>query len=444
MRITIIGTGYVGLVTGAGMADLGHKIVCVDKNEYIVNKINSGISPIYEEGLTELLIQAISNNNLSASMDLENSILNSDVSIVAVGTPFDGKKIDLSQIKNAVKSIALSLKKASKYHVVCIKSTVVPGTTNDIIRPILERYSKRIVGESLGLVMNPEFLAEGSAVNDFTKPDRIIIGSIDKKSAKFFSKIYSKFKSTDKLITNLNTAEMIKYTANSYLALNISFANEMANLSSAVKNIDFLDVLKGVYLDKRISPIVDNKRILPDLTKFLYPGAGFGGSCFPKDLMAIKSFGQSKFHKMNMLNSIIKVNRQQQDEIFKIVKKAVGALNKKTICVLGLSFKPNTDDVRESPSKKIIQKLLKHGCSIKAHDPKAIEKMRIVLDKKRIKYTDKIEEALENVDAIILITPWEEYRKFFQKFKNHHIPIIDCRRVLDKNSNLNYFGVGIG
>lgn len=404
--------------------------------------INSGISPIHEEGLDGLLRKNISAGRLRASTKLEVAIVNADISIIAVGTPFDGSEIDLSYIRKSASDIGMCLKLASAYHVVCVKSTVVPGTTTDVVGPILEELSGRKIGQTLGLCMNPEFLAEGSAVKDFMDPDRIVLGVSDQRAGKLMSDAYAPFCCKDILITNPSTAEMCKYAANSLFATAISFSNEIANLCASISNIDALDVMYAVQLDRRLSPIIGDDRIRPGLMSFLLPGTGFGGSCFPKDVKAFQAYGQKNGHNMPILHSVLDTNKSQPDVTMKLIKAAIGDLRGKHITVLGLAFKPGTDDVRESPALLIIKMLLSCGALVNAHDPVAMNSAKEVLMDDNLNYYNELSESILNVDALVLVTSWPEYKniELIEALKN--IPIIDGRRFLDKQKFPTYFGIG--
>ena len=443
MKIVIIGSGYVGLVSGVCLAEIGHNVVCIDVDANKVNAINSGISPIYEDGLDQLIRKNIDLKRLSATTNLEEAIIDADVSIIAVGTPFDGKKIDLSYVRQAAIDIGNSIRDFNNYHVICVKSTVVPGTTQDVVGPLLEGASGRMIGLDIGLCMNPEFLAEGSAIKDFMDPDRIVIGASDELAAKVMQQMYAPFNDTDLILTTLSTAEMCKYTANAFLATVISFSNEIANLCSVVGNIDAIDVMKAVHLDRRLSPILPKGRITPGLMSFLYPGTGFGGSCFPKDVKALVSFGSSNGQSLNILEAVLDTNRMQPDITVNLIRKKLGTLNEKRIAVLGLAFKAGTDDVRESPAIHIINALLKDNAFVVAHDPIAISSMKAAFPALCINYCDRLDEAIKDSDAIVLVTSWPEYKTINVKIGDKSIPIIDGRRYLDKTKFENYEGIGL-
>lgn len=444
MKITIIGSGYVGLVSGAGLAEVGHEVVCVDVNSSKIQSINSGVSPIYEKGLDELLLKNVSAGRLRATTDLKEAIVGADVSIIAVGTPFDGKEIDLSYIRQAATDIGKALQHAAAYHVVCVKSTVVPGTTQSVVGPLLEEVSVRKLGVDLGLCMNPEFLAEGSAVKDFMEPDRIVIGASDARAAALMQSMYKPFGVTDLVLTTLTTAEMCKYAANSFLATVISFSNEIANLCAAVGEVDAIDVMKAVHMDRRLSPLLPQGRITPGLMSFLLPGTGFGGSCFPKDVKALVSFGSKIGQPLPILEAVVETNQRQPDVTVGLVRSELGTLRDKRIAVLGLAFKPGTDDVRESPAIGVIAALLREGASVVAHDPIAIESMKRAHPNSAVLYCETLDDTLDDVDAIVLVTSWPEYERIHDLVKSRSVPVIDGRRFLDKTLFAHYSGIGLG
>ena len=444
MKVVIIGTGYVGLVSGVGLADIGHEVVCVDIDSRKVDLINSANSPIHEAGLDELLKKNVNSGALLATTDINNAMVGADVSIIAVGTPFDGNEIDLQFIRQAASDIAGSLKSAAQYHVVCVKSTVVPGTTENVVGKILSENSSRKLGVDLGLSMNPEFLSEGTAVADFMNPDRIVIGAIDAPSAALIRKLYEKFSLSDFVVTSIATAEMCKYAANAFLATVISYANEIANLSSEIGGVDVVDVLDAVYKDRRLSPITPQGRVTPGLLSFLYPGVGFGGSCFPKDVKALVSYGSSLNRPMKILEAVLETNRLQPSVTVDLIRQALGTLEGKRIAILGLAFKPGTDDVRETPALSIIELLLAQRAIVVAHDPIAIDSMRSNHPNLKIDYFSSAEEAVANVDAVVFTTKWPEYSAVYDELKTKTIPIIDGRRFLDKKDCPLYRGVGLG
>jgi UDPglucose 6-dehydrogenase len=444
MKIVIIGSGYVGLVSGVGLAEIGHDVVCVDINPEKIESIKSGISPIYEIGLDALLKKNVSSGRLRASTELAEAIVGAEVSIIAVGTPFDGREIDLSYIRQAAIDIAILLPSASAYHVVCVKSTVIPGTTEQLVGPILEARSGRKLGVDLGLCMNPEFLAEGTAVDDFMDPDRIVIGAIDSRTELTMKDMYKTFTDTDLVLTSPATAEMCKYTANSFLATVISFANEIANLCSEVGDIDAIDVLRAVHMDHRLSPILPQGRVTPGLMSFLYPGTGFGGSCFPKDVKALSSFGAKIGHPLRILEAVIETNRLQPSITIELIRDELRSLKGKRIAVLGLAFKPGTDDVRETPAITVIKLLLDENAYVVAHDPIAVESMKATYPEIEVNhYCSNLQEAIIDIDAVVLLTSWPEYQLIYDQLKSKSIPVIDGRRFFEKGTYKHYRGIGL-
>jgi UDPglucose 6-dehydrogenase/GDP-mannose 6-dehydrogenase len=442
VKIAVVGTGYVGLVSGACFAEIGHEVVCVDIDASKTARINRGESPISEDGLDELLTRNVRAGRLSATTNLESAMAGAAVSFIAVGTPFDGRTIDLQYVRQAARDIGTVLRGSTAYHVVCVKSTVVPGTTEDVVGPILEEQSGRTIGGDLGLAMNPEFLAEGTAVKDFMQPDRIVIGAVDERSAEVINQLYDRFKGTDVVVTRPATAEMIKYASNSFLATVISFANEIANLCTAVGGVDVVDVLSGVHLDRRLSPITPQGRIRPGLMSFLFPGTGFGGSCFPKDAKALISFGQQLGEPMRILSAVLETNRHQPGVTLDLVRAELGDVRGRRVAVLGLAFKPGTDDVRESPAEPIIRGLAADGALVVAHDPIAIEPMQRVLTDVPVEYCADLKQALAGVDAVILVTSWPEYAALPELLAGIDVPMIDGRRFLDPGSFTRYRAIG--
>ena len=445
MKVSVIGTGYVGLVSGVCLAEKGHKILCVDIDEEKVNKINHGIPPIYEKGLEELLRKNI-HANLQATTDLHKAVVETEISLIAVGTPFDDEKIDLSYIEAVSRQIGKALKDKASYHTVVVKSTVVPGTTDEVVLPLLEETSGKKAGTHFGVGMNPEFLREGKAIQDFMFPDRIVMGAIDKKSHDSLEELYSPFEGVDKLRTNNKTAEMIKYTSNSLLATMISFSNEIANLCAAIGDIDVVDVMKGVHMDKRLSPIMRNgKRIIPSFTTYIEAGCGFGGSCFPKDVKALIAHGKKAGRSMELLDAVIQVNKKQPHQVMSLLKKRFPSLRGINVAILGLAFKPGTDDMRESPAIPIIQRLLALGANINAYDLVARHEAEKLFGNYHIVYGNNLRQTIESAQAIVLLTRWEEFRKLPELLVdlNSQPVVIDGRRMLDKTSIARYEGIGL-
>ncbi len=445
MKISVVGTGYVGLVSGVCLADKGHDVICVDNDADKVAMINAGKSPIHEEGLDDLLQKNIG-GRLTATTDLKAAVENTDVSLIAVGTPFDGSEIDLSYIRQVSADIGDAMKAKAGYHAVIVKSTVVPGTTDTVVLPILEKHSGKNAGKDFGVGMNPEFLREGVAIPDFMYPDRIVIGGIDERSQAILGEIYAPFPGVDAIKMNCKTAEMIKYTSNSLLATLISFSNEIGNLCEALGGIDALDVMKGVHLDKRVSPILENgERVTPALTTYLEAGCGFGGSCFPKDVKALISHGKREGQSMALLTSVIDVNRDQPRKVLDRLYKHFENLENIRVAVMGLAFKPGTDDMRESPAIPVVNELIAKKANIRAYDPVAEEEAKKIFSNGGVEYCSSIEEALEEVDAVLVLTRWSAFEQLPEILRQMKLSplVVDGRRMLPKDSVERYEGIGI-
>ena len=410
MKLAVIGTGYVGLVSGVCLASKGHLVTCFDTNELTVNQLDKGICHIYENGLEKLLIGNKSNISFSLLDNrTEQKLLDFDAVLVAVGTPTKNGRADLSQIESVGRMLGRLIKNSSKYISVIIKSTVLPGTTDTFLKEILEEESGKKVGD-FGLGMNPEFLREGNAIEDFQFPDRIVLGYEDVKTLDVLNRIYEPW-DCEKIEVNTRSAEMMKYVNNALLATLISTINEYSNIARELGNIDFKKVMHGVHLDNRWSPLDgDGKKINPQIIDYLKPGCGYGGSCFPKDVMAISALSEDIGVSSSILSAVIEVNEKQPVVIVDILKKEVSQLENKRILMLGLSFKPETDDVRESVSLKLLKLLDGKVKSLSAHDPIAISNAKNTLElKNNIEFVDDWRNKLSDIDIIIVATNWAEY-----------------------------------
>jgi len=393
MNICVIGTGYVGLVTGAGLAEFGMTLTCVDNDQQKIDVLKQGKSPIYEPGLEDLIQKNVKEGRLRFTTNIKDGVTSSLVIFIAVGTPSreDGSA-DLSALEEVAKEIASHM---DGYKVVVVKSTVPVGTCRKI-KAVIQSHQKRPT--SFDIVSNPEFLREGSAIEDFMRPDRVTLGAESEQAVAIMKEIYSALYliETPFVITTLETAEMIKYASNAFLATKVTFINEIANLCE-VAGADVHPVAKAMGLDGRIGK------------KFLHPGPGFGGSCFPKDTRALLRMAHDRGYAFKVLNSVVEVNEDQKQRMVDKIREKVGCLRGKTIGVLGLSFKPNTNDVRESCSIAIIQGLLTEGARVKAFDPAAMEEARVVLPKLELG-SDPYDVA-KGSDAIVLVTEWNQFRR---------------------------------
>ena len=433
MKITIIGTGYVGLVSGVCLAAKGHDVTCVDIDLRVVEQLNAGIPHIHERGLEELLASVIKDKFFRATLDLDSALATSEAAIIAVGTPSENGAIDLSYVTGVARQIGQYLKNSEDYLSVIVKSTVVSGTTDTVVKNEIEAASGKKLGE-FGLGMNPEFLREGEAINDFMHPDRIVLGHEDDRTLKVLEKIYAPW-DVDKVRVNTRTAELIKYANNALLATQISAVNEIANLAAAIGNIDMMDVMAGVHLDKRWNPISHGKRVDPQILTYLVPGCGFGGSCFPKDVQALRTLGEQQEQPMPLLNSVLDINKDQPFQVAAILERETGGLKGRNCLLLGLAFKPDTDDVRESASLKIATSLLEKGACVIAHDPIAMENFKTAIgeDSKDIRFVDNWQQAVEKVEIIIVATRWSDYRPLAKLDLGGRI-LFDARRMFDVDS----------
>ena len=435
MQLCIIGTGYVGLITGACLSEMGNYVICVDNDEEKLKKLKNGITPLYEPGLEELILANVSEGRLEFTNDLNYAVKKSIACFIAVGTPSgDDGSCDLSFVLSVANDIGKAMSECNEYKIIVDKSTVPVGTHKLVEEEIKKNYK----GE-FDVVSNPEFLKQGAAVDDFLKPDRVVIGSESEKAIDIMREIYNPFTRTGNpiIIMDIKSAEMTKYAANAFLATKISFANEMANISEKVgANADLVRI--GMSSDKRIG------------NQFLFHGLGYGGSCFPKDVQALIKTASDFGIDSDLLKATHKVNvNQRKNFVNKILKHYNNDIKNKTFAVWGLAFKPRTNDMRESPAITIINMLLDKGAKIKAYDPKAMETAKVIFGDK-IVYSSNSYEALENADALILITEWNEFKRpSFDKIKSKlKEPIIfDGRNQYDKkrmtDRGIKYISLGV-
>ena len=392
MHICVVGVGYVGLVTGACFAEFGVNVTCVDKDVAKIDLLKQGEVPFYEPGLTELIRKNFREGRLSFTTDAGNGIRQSLVIFIAVGTPSapDGSA-DLQYIREVAATIGHNL---DGYKVIVTKSTVPVGT-GQMIAQIIEEERKTEI--SFDVVSNPEFLREGSAIEDFMRPNRVVIGADSDQAIAILKDLYSPLYliETPFVITDVQTSEMIKYASNAFLATKVSFINEMANFCEQV-GADVHQVAKGMGLDRRIGP------------KFLHPGPGFGGSCFPKDIKAIERIGRDHGYSFEIVKAVIRVNKRQRKRMVEKINHALGGVEGKTLAILGLTFKPNTDDMREAPSIDIVRGLQRQGAKIRAFDPAGMEGAKKII--KRVYYAKDAYEAARGAHGLVIVTEWNQFR----------------------------------
>jgi UDPglucose 6-dehydrogenase len=441
-KISVIGTGYVGLCTAVGFASKGYRVIACDVDEEKITKINQGIPTFYEPGLAEKLSESIQNGCLKGVVGQTDRVISeTDLTFVAVGTPSkpDGS-IDLKYIESAASNIGKALKQKNSYHVTIIKSTVVPGTTQNTVKPLLEKESGKVTGVDFGLCMNPEFLRQGSAFQDTVNAERVVIGSFDRRSGDVLEDLYRGFYSArmpSLIRTTLSTAELIKYASNAMLATKISFINTISNICEQIPGADVKVVATAMGLDKRIGPL------------FLDAGLGYGGSCFPKDVKALIACSKNLGYIPELLDSVEHVNKTQPLKAVDFCRQQLGELEGKRIAILGLAFKPDTDDMREARVIPIVNQLLKEGATVTAYDPVAMPMAKTIFNDK-ISYAPSALKCIKDADACILVTEWDEFKKLApEDFKSRmKQPIlIDGRRIYNPEtfaSKLRFIALGLG
>jgi UDPglucose 6-dehydrogenase len=441
-KISVIGVGYVGLCTAVGFSSKGYSVVASEVDSEKAKKINQGVPPFHEPGLQEKLKASVQRGNLKCLVNqTEKAVYESDLTFVTVGTPSKPNgSIDLKYIKSAAHDIGKALRQKNHYHVTIIKSTVVPGTTQSTVKPILEKESKKRCGIGFGLCMNPEFLRQGSAFQDTLNADRVVIGSYDKQSGDALEELYKDFYSAHVppiIRTTVSTAELIKYSSNAMLATKISFINTIANICEKIPGADVKDVATAMGLDKRIGSL------------FLDAGLGYGGSCFPKDVKALIASSKALDYTPELLESVENVNHTQPLKAVQFCKQQLGDLEGKKIAILGLAFKPDTDDMREARVIPIIKQLLKEGANIIAYDPVAISTAKTIFNNK-IQYATSALDCIKNVDCCIIVTEWPEFKRLTPAdfTANMKKPIlIDGRRIYDPetfNKKMKFIAIGLG
>lgn len=440
MKVTVFGTGYVGLVTGACLADVGHDVLCVDIDQAKVDNLSAGIIPIYEPGLDAIVKQAVLNGLLNFTTSMDRAVQHGELQFIAVGTPSgeDGSA-DLQYVVAVAKTIG---QRITDYRVVVNKSTVPIGTAEIVNKAIADELEKRGLNIPFDVVSNPEFLKEGAAVNDFMKPDRIVVGTDSEKAESLLRELYAPFnRSHDRMIfMDVRSAELTKYAANAMLATKISFINEMANLAELL-GADIEKVRNGIGADPRIG------------YHFIYPGCGYGGSCFPKDVKALIKIARNVDYQAGLMEAVDKVNQAQKDKLFQYIDRHFnGDLQGKVFALWGLSFKPNTDDMREAPSRVLMEALWAAGAKVQAYDPVAMEETQHIYGlRDDLKLVGTKEAALEKADALVICTEWKNFRapNFDQLKSSLRCPVIFDGRNLyepDRMATLGfeYYAVGRG
>ncbi len=438
MKVTIVGTGYVGLVSGACLADLGNEVVCLDVDQSKIDLLNSGGIPIYEPGLEQLVRHNVHAGRLRFTTDVAAAVQHGRFQFIAVGTPPDEDgSADLRHVLDAARNIGRHM---TDYLVVVDKSTVPVGTADLVRQAITEELAARDVAVPFGVVSNPEFLKEGAAVEDFMKPDRIIVGADDERAAQLMRSLYAPFqRNHDRmLVMDVRSAELTKYAANAMLATRISFMNELANLAERL-GADIEHVRLGIGSDPRIG------------YHFLYPGCGYGGSCFPKDVQALQRTAEQQGAPLRILNAVEAVNEKQKEVLVEKLTARLGeSLEGRRFALWGLAFKPNTDDMREAPSRAVIDAVLARGGHLVAYDPVAVpEARRIYPNEPRLAYADSPMSGLENADALVIVTEWKEFRSpdFSEMRQRLKQPLIfDGRNLYDpgmvRAAGLEYHAIG--
>jgi len=421
--VSFFGLGHVGLTTAACLASRGFRVIGYDIDGEKVKRINNGEAPFFEPGLDELLRDSVKNGMLRATTDPMEAVLNTEVTFITVGTPSapDGS-IDLRYVESASRMIGEALRHKKDWHLVVVKSTVIPLTTERVVKPLIEEASGKRCGYDFGLAMNPEFLREGSAVRDTFKPDRIVIGEFDKRSGDALEELYRDFYGEELppiIRTTPVNAELIKYSNNAFLAMKVSFINMIANICQKLEGADVTVVAEAIGMDKRIGPL------------FLKAGPGWGGPCLGKDIMALKRFSESIGVTTPLIDATIKINKQQPMKLVELAEKHLGSLKGKRIAVLGLSFKPDTDDVTDSPSIRLVKTLLERGAEVIVYDPKAMENFKKLFGNS-IKYAPNALSCIEGADCAVIMTEWKEFRDISPQtyLKLMRTPVlIDGRRI---------------
>ncbi|BDU71010.1 UDP-glucose dehydrogenase family protein [Mesoterricola silvestris] len=410
MKVTVFGCGYVGLVTGVCLASLGHEVACVDVDASRVDLINAGQTPIYEPGLEALLRENLAQGRFRATLDARAALRGSRISMIAVGTPDRDGRIDLSFVETVARTIGAHLKGDPAYHTIVVKSTVVPGTTLGLVRATLESASGRVAGEGFGVAMNPEFLREGFAVQDFMEPDRVVLGHLGAQAGEDLEALYAAFH-CPRIHVTPTEAEFVKYASNALLATCISFANEIYTLCEGTPGVDGRQVLEILHMDRRLTPQHGGESVRPGILSYLFGGVGYGGSCLPKDLNAITAMARERGLPAPLLEQVVRVNRDRPAAIVQRLATELGGLQGRLVTVLGLAFKPGTDDWRNSPSQPLVEALLAGGARVRAWDPLA-EAAAVAAWGGRVALHRDPRSALEGAHAAVLATAWPEIQEW--------------------------------
>ncbi len=446
MRVAIVGSGYVGLVTGACLADAGHRVTCIDRDAARTESVAAGRSPFHEPGLDALLERVVRAGTLDAVFDGGAAMREADVILVAVGTPFDGRALDLSMAVAACEDAGRAIAGRTDRPVVAIKSTVVPGSTDGPLREAVERTSGLRAGDGFGMSANPEFLTEGRAIADFVRPDRIVVGGDRAATHERVAELYAAIPCDARLFVNNATAECIKYASNALLATAISFANEFANLCEQIPGADVAAVMDGVHRSHYLTVPPSDAPQQAGLARFLEAGCGFGGSCLPKDVASVAAFGRERGARMSILEAVLSVNTERARRLVARVARALGGLRGRRIAQLGLAFKPDTDDVRESPAANVLGELVRAGARVTAWDPVACDAFRRSWGDMGATLTDHLDEAITECEAIVIVTRWPHVEALPGLLAGRSDPplVVDGRRMIDPDSVPRYDGVGRG
>ena len=444
MNICVVGAGYVGLVAAVSFALHGHRVTCAEASPEKVEAINQGSPPFSEPGLEEALEKGLASGRFKATANLPEAADGSEVIFLCVQTPtIEGGLPDLSILKGAVRQVSSAMKSQAGYQVVVVKSTVTPTTTEDIVLPLLRTE----VSKPFGLCVNPEFLREGNAMEDFLHPDRIVIGALDDRSGDVIERLYQEFHAPV-FRAPIATAETIKYASNALLATVISFSNEMANICELIPGVDVKQVMEAIHLDHRLSPEHAGERVRPGILSYLVAGCGYGGSCLPKDLAALQAFARHKGYQPPLLEAVAQINNQRATRLVDMAEHALASLRNKRVSVMGLAFKPDTDDMRDSPAIAVVEELLSRGATVQAYDPQAEENARLLWKGiGAFSCASSLEEALAEADAAILVTAWPQFEDLSPESVASlmRTPIIvDGRRSLlgQESPSWRYLGIG--